>query len=359
MMVIVGTFGVALFYMFIFFVFSIFAQSGLIAYIKGTAVRITPDQFPDLYKQYRKCCRTLEITDIPEIYMLHADGAFNAFATRFMRRHYVVLFSDMVDALSSKEEALNFYIGHELGHIHRNHIFWGTILMPAGVLPLIGSGYSRAREYTCDNYGLACCEDPHNAMIGLAALSAGAQRWKTLSIDKYIEQAQESGSFWMSFHELVSDYPWLVKRVARISSKVNNTSVDLPARNPLAWIIAFFIPRTGASGGAAPLVVVAIMGILAAVAIPRLLQYLQVSREKSVQIELLELQEAQFEYFSIHQKYANNLSQLEYTQLSPLVSLQITQVSGDCFEATGTTKGLIEPIKINCNGLVLSPNHYN
>lgn len=43
-----GTVGVALIWILFFFIFYLFVQSGLIAYLKGTAVKITPDQFPDL-----------------------------------------------------------------------------------------------------------------------------------------------------------------------------------------------------------------------------------------------------------------------------------------------------------------------
>lgn len=89
----------------------------------------------------------------------------------------------MVDALEDHPGALNFYIGHELGHIHRKHLIWGPVLFPAAILPVIGAAYSRAREYTCDNYGFACCEDQRDAMIGLSVLSAGDRRWKTLKIE--------------------------------------------------------------------------------------------------------------------------------------------------------------------------------
>jgi len=49
--VIGGTFGMALIYILMFVVFYLFAQSALISYLRGTAVEITPEQFPDLYKK--------------------------------------------------------------------------------------------------------------------------------------------------------------------------------------------------------------------------------------------------------------------------------------------------------------------
>lgn len=109
-----------------------------------------------------------------------------------------------------------FYIGHEIGHIKRRHLTWSTVLLPASFLPLIGAAYSRAREYTCDRHGMAACDHAVNAEFGIAALAAGGKRWRPMSKSEYIGQARHTDSFWMSFHELVGDYPWLVKRMCAV-----------------------------------------------------------------------------------------------------------------------------------------------
>jgi type II secretory pathway pseudopilin PulG len=76
----------------------------------------------------------------------------------------------------------------------------------------------------------------------------------------------------MSFHELISDYPWLTKRMARVN--IREQAVDIPARNPLAWLLALFIPRLGIGGGPASILIfVALIGIVAAVAIPAYQDY--------------------------------------------------------------------------------------
>src|SRR6266853_470566 len=176
------------------------------------------------------------------------------------------------DALEPEPEALNFYIGHELGHIRRNHLLWGWVLLPASILPLLGAAYSRAREYTCDMHGLACCRSPEVAARGLGALAAGGRRWRSMDLGKYAGQSGASSGFWMSFHELVSSYPWLVKRMARILPPGPTAAV--PGRNAFAWILALFVPRIGMGGSAGSLlVVVAIIGILAAIALPAYQDY--------------------------------------------------------------------------------------
>jgi hypothetical protein len=59
---------------------------------------------------------------VPEAYLLQMGGMLNAFATRFLGRDFLVLYSDVVDGLADNPDALNFYIGHEIGHIKRKHL---------------------------------------------------------------------------------------------------------------------------------------------------------------------------------------------------------------------------------------------
>ncbi len=269
----VGTFGLVLVYALMFFVFYLFAQSGLIAYIKGNAVRITPQQYPDLHQRLSASCQRLGMEVVPETYLLHGNGVFNAFATRFLGRSFLVLYSDVVDALEGRPGALNFYMGHELGHVHRGHLSWRPALLPASFLPLLGPAYCRACETTCDNYGAACCEDLEDGVRGLCALGAGGRRWQDLNLPEYLGQTHETSGFWMSFHELISDYPWLVKRVTRVMARGGGAVDEVPARHPLAYLFAFFVPRTMAGAGAASmLMMVAVIGIIAAIAIPSLLR---------------------------------------------------------------------------------------
>ena len=272
---VLGTLGLALVYGLVFFLIYCFAQSALISYIKGTGVQITELQFPDLHRQIAACCDKLGQGQQPDAYLMQMGGAFNAFATRFFGRDFLVLYSDVVDALADNPDALNFYIGHEIGHIKRKHLRWSTVLLPASLLPLVGAAYSRAREYTCDRHGLAACENPVNAEFGMAALAAGGKRWRTMSKTSYIAQTQHTDRFWMSFHELVGDYPWLVKRMGALRALAQGQEPDQPRRHPMAVLLALFVPRLGIGGGGGLIVTVAMVGVLAAVAIPAYQAYVQ------------------------------------------------------------------------------------
>jgi type II secretory pathway pseudopilin PulG len=182
------------------------------------------------------------------------------------------------------------------------------VLMPGSLLPLLGASYHRACESTCDRYGAACCAETQDAVAGITALAAGEKRWKTLSVEEYVAQAQASGGFWMSFHELVSDYPWLVKRVARVIGFREGTSLGLPARHPFAYLFALFVPRTmggGAGGLMSLLALVAMVGIVAAIAIPSLLSARTSANESAAIGEITTVVSAQAEYARQHERFAS------------------------------------------------------
>jgi Zn-dependent protease with chaperone function len=291
---VVGTVGMALVYLLLFFISYCFAQSALVSYLKGTAVQITPAQFPDLHQRIEACCQRLGLEQAPQAYLLQMGGVFNAFATRFFGNNFIVLYSDLVDALEERPDAINFYIGHEIGHIRRNHLRWSALLAPAAWLPLLGAAYARAREYTCDRHGFHACDDLKSAQVGLAALATGGKRWRQMSVSHYAAQAQQSNGFWMSFHELVGDYPWLVKRMAVVRGLAHGSEVAPPGRHGLAYLLALFVPRLGVGGAGSVLVLLALIGALAAVAIPayseytakaRMVQAVGVGREATAAVE--------------------------------------------------------------------------
>lgn len=309
---VVGTLGIALVYLLFFFVFYLFAHSAFIAYLKGTGVRITPQQFPDLHARLERACERLEMPNVPDAYLINSDGLVNALATRFLGRSFLVLFSDAVDALEQRPGAIDFYIGHELGHLRRKHLQWGPVLVFGSVLPLIGAAYSRAREYTCDLHGLACCADPEDAQRAAAVLAAGTKRWARLDLEAYRGQLAGTGGFWMSFHELIGDYPWLVKRMERITAAGEARPAELPRRNPFAWILALFVPRLGTRPGSAAsgLVLVAIVGILAAIAIPAYQGYMARAKVAAVLQEMAPLKDREFKYIVKNQAYPERLTDL-------------------------------------------------
>ncbi|USX21497.1 M48 family metallopeptidase [Oxalobacteraceae bacterium OTU3REALA1] len=312
-----ATMGMALVYLLLFFITYCFAQSALVSWLKGTGVRITAEQFPDLRERIDACCRRLGLEQAPEAYLLQMGGSFNAFATRFLGNNFIVLYSDVVDALEDRPDAINFYIGHEIGHLKRQHLRWSALLAPASFVPLLGAAYARAREYTCDRHGFHACDDLDSAQVGLSALAAGGKRWRQLSTAGYAAQAQQSSGFWMSFHELVGDYPWLVKRMAVMRGLAGGSEVEQPGRHGLAYLLALFVPRLGVGGAGSLLAVLALIGVLAAVALPayqdfttraRMAQVVGVGQDATAAVE---------RYFYAHGSAPATLEQAGYAMADP------------------------------------------
>jgi Zn-dependent protease with chaperone function len=266
----ITTLGGAIAYLILIFALFYFVQSGLAAYLKGTGVHISYRQFPDLKARIDVCCERLGLDQAPEAYLLPWHHPLAGAATG---RRYIVLNADVVDALDERPDALNFYIGHEIGVLTGRHLRWLPLLLPAAVLPLLGAAYARACEYTCDRHGFHACDDVHSAQAGLAAMAAGKRRWRQLSLGDYAAQARQATGFWMSFHELVSGRPWLIKRMAALAALDAGGAAEPPARHRLAWLAALLVPRLGVAGATGGLLAVAVLATAATLTLPVLRQH--------------------------------------------------------------------------------------
>lgn len=242
------TFGLALLYAGIVLAIALVAHSGFISHIKGNGIKVSDQQSPELYQTFKDCCEKLEIQSIPELYIINSDGILNALATRFLKRHYVIIYGSIVDALSDNPEAMRFYLGHELGHIKQKHLSLRRIVWPAIILPIIGPAYRRAQEYSCDLHGLYCCNTLEDASFALNVIAAGPTASKTVNTIAFGNQSKTTDGFWLSLYELVGHYPWLCKRIQHITDVYNGEQTIFPKRHKLAKVIAAFIPNFGTGG---------------------------------------------------------------------------------------------------------------
>lgn len=208
-----------LFYI-VLIVLYLFLRLGLlIGYIKGNAIKVGRNQFPNLNTILESQCKSLEIDNVPDMYIMQNGGILNAFATAFMGSNYIVLYSEIVEeAYQNNIDTVGFVIGHELGHIKRKHMLKSLLLFPSVMVPFLNSAYSRACEYTCDNIGAAL--SPNGAKSGLILLAAGKGIWKKVNLEKFIEQEYTEGGFWCWFAEKVSSHPKLTKRLIQFNNLV-------------------------------------------------------------------------------------------------------------------------------------------
>lgn len=194
-----------------------FAKGVLVGHIKGNAVRIDENQFPEIYKVIEKQCEQLDM-EIPPVYIMQHGGVLNAFATRFIGKNYVLIYSEIFDlAFEGGMDELSFVIAHELGHIKRNHMMKRFWLFPSVFIPFLGAAYSRACEYTCDNIGNAL--SPNGSSSGLLILASGKAAYKKVNMPHYLDTAYYETGFWKWFAEKVSSHPNLPKRIENVNAQ--------------------------------------------------------------------------------------------------------------------------------------------
>lgn len=271
------------------------AHALMIAHIKGGAVKISEVQFPGLHKKILEASRKLGLEKAPEAYVMQAGGALNAFATKFIGRNFIVLYSDLLEACEENGKEMDMIIGHEIGHLALGHLKSVWFLIPARVIPWLWPAYSKAREYSCDRCGYEVAGEFGPAAKGLAILAAGGKYGQLVNLDAFVKQAADTRGFWTSVYELNASHPFLPKRVAALVNYKNPGTVPSVGRHPLAYPLAPMFAM-GSPAGAGPLVLVMIIAILAAIAIPQFMTFRQRAEKAVMDGSLKEMASAAQQY---------------------------------------------------------------
>src|ERR671910_576493 len=181
--------------------------------IRGSAVRLSLRQFPDIYAVKEDFARRLGLQREPEIYLMSGNGALNAFAASTFGYDFVVIHSELFSNTYEKnKDALAFIIGHELGHLRLGHTRLWYQLSTAYVdrVPLLGKFLSRAREFSCDRHGAYLAPQGEE---GLVLLAAGRYVYKQVNVEELLEQARRFRGFWPIVAQLPQSHPFAVRRV--------------------------------------------------------------------------------------------------------------------------------------------------
>ena len=207
--------GVILFYIVAGIVGYFIFHGLMLGQIRGNGIRVSARQFPELMTMANQHARRLGMDQTPDVFVLQSGGMLNAFATRFLGRNFVVLYSDVLALATQKgEKAVSFVLGHELGHVRRKHMTRRALVYPAMIFPFLGGAYSRACEYTCDQVGNAL--EPEGGVDGLLVLAAGRDLYTQVNSAEYSNQRETETGFFVRLAEILSTHPNLTKRVAAV-----------------------------------------------------------------------------------------------------------------------------------------------
>jgi Zn-dependent protease with chaperone function len=213
-------------------------QEVLLASFRLHAIRVGPDQLPELWNRYLSVGARLGLAQVPPLYVQQSGGVVNAFAARAARRMQVVLQSGLLDALEHDPEALEFVIAHELGHHLARHTTLGKqlFILPMGLMGLLPLqlGLSRGQELTADRYGLhgSSLSAAERALIVLL----GGRVARQASASVVVAQWREVG-FWGRLVELAGTHPNAARRIGQVRERVHRMAGS-GAGAPLAttWI---------------------------------------------------------------------------------------------------------------------------
>lgn len=168
----------------------------------ASSVRVGPKQYPALDRLRNEVAATLDLEDIPELYVQRWPHALAW--TQGLDKPFIVLTTGLLDLMD--HEGLRFVIGHEMGHVMSGHAVYNTILrrlillqrqlgwLPPGQLALRAviaalREWQRKTELSCDRAGLLACQDPQAALRAHLALAGDVG--DQVDIAEFLAQAKE------------------------------------------------------------------------------------------------------------------------------------------------------------------------
>ena len=226
--------GVILFYIVLFVGVSWLTKILALAEIRGNGIRVSKDQYPQLHAYASRFAAALELTRMPEVYVVQAT-MMNAFATKVIGKRYVVLYSHLVDAAleSGDYDEVAMIIGHELAHHAGGHVRWAGFLRFGFWIPFLYLYWSRRTEYTCDRAGLLLVNKLQPALQGMVKLAVGRKLAASTNFAALRQQKDSvSREFGPTIVEILSSHPLTIKRLTQIENFAQGYASSLQKAQP-------------------------------------------------------------------------------------------------------------------------------
>ncbi len=215
------TTGVALLAFLILFAIYFFRLRVIEASIKGSALRVGPKQFPDIFEMAEEIAESLDI-DMPEIYILESNTQ-NAFAIKHGGKRFVILVDDVIYGcqMTQNMDSLRFIIAHEMAHHALGHTKLIRSQLRAVYKPL-----SRLDELSCDAVAAAVV-GKEAAADALTLLLVGPHLYSQVNrpaLERQSIQVEENK--YTKKAERPSTHPLLLRRLARMIPDDESEAID-------------------------------------------------------------------------------------------------------------------------------------
>src|SRR4051794_23950944 len=224
-----------------------FGERSIQQQLLAGAVRLGPEQLPEVWASHKAALARLDIEFVPDLYMWQMPFT-NAMAIG-AKKPMVVLNSGSVSIFDEHE--LRTVLGHEAGHILSDHLLYRTALL---ILQMIGTRallrlpffaglpliavelalreWYRAAELSCDRAATLVNRSPMTTRQTMMVMAGGAASRK-LSLDAFVKQANEYVEWepgWDKLvrfgRELTMTHPYPVLRVSELMKWVRSGDYD-------------------------------------------------------------------------------------------------------------------------------------
>ena len=208
----------AICYVAFFTVFFWISEYFLKASMYGNSIHVTKEQYKDIDDITRALAQQLALERTPDVFVLNSHGVTNAVAVRFLSSKFLLLYSSLVDLLwcEKNQNKLRTIIAHELAHHAAGHVggIQNLVMMPAMMIPFLGTAHIRAREFTADRIAAELVGNQDDVMAALMALASGSRKLQPqMSPQIFISQEQKVPRFCGFLKEIFASHPRMTKRI--------------------------------------------------------------------------------------------------------------------------------------------------
>jgi len=186
------------------------------AAIRGNSVRLSENQFPEIYAILQKHCRRLGMTELPELFLTGSSiepfsNTFSSWGEKYIVIHQIIF--DIDDAKTM--DVISFILGHELGSVRLNHTaVWNEMLLTyVSALKLFRNPLERVRTYSRDRYGAALTP---TGFRGLLISATGRRLMDHVDIEDYFLQSRKYGGLWSNVNVLFEPKPQVFLRLNQL-----------------------------------------------------------------------------------------------------------------------------------------------
>ncbi len=188
---------------------------------KSQLERVSENNFPNIFKLSKLASYRLKISPSP-VYVI-SKPSLNAYTSGFWGNHWIVLHSALVKILKSEE--VLYVLGHEMGHIKREHATWLSLIstrMPRSI-PLISSGlriifnnWHIKSEYSADRAGIVANGNLDSCISALSMITLGHRK---IELESILEESEKYRQKRLShLGELIRTHPYYPNRIRQLNS---------------------------------------------------------------------------------------------------------------------------------------------